>query len=218
MHPLLPARRWPVRGGIAALLAIVAGLVLMSGCGVNGKQGAGQTARSSTSTTSTSTSSTTTSVPPGTTVPEVRGWVLVTDQQTGLSFRLPEKPRVLSPPVTAPNGKKVNVRGYQVLVDKNLLVQVSVYDLDGRSFDADKAIDGVAKASGGTVVARKHTPAGALDIVDARIRIPKGQALGYDRVFKIGDHAVQLWTLGLASDEARIRSMQERLSSTFRSD
>ena len=117
---------------------------------------------------------------------------------------------------TAPDPAKVMVRGYQVLVNEDLLVQVSVYDLAGRSFDADKAIRGVASTAGGKVTMRKHTRSGDLDIVDAKIRIPRGPALGYDRVFKIGDHAVQMWTLGLASNEKQIREVQSLLSSTFR--
>ena len=108
------------------------------------------------------------------------------------------------------------VRGYQALVNEDLLVQVSVYDLAGRSFDADKAILGVASTAGGQVTMSKHTASGDLDIVDAKIRIPKGPALGYDRVFKIGDHAVQMWTLGLAKNEKQIRAVQSLLSSTFR--
>ena len=138
----------------------------------------------------------------------VTAWPLVTDKPSGVSFRLPKKPTILTPPVTAPDHAKVMVRGYQVLVDQDLLVQVSVYDLAGRSFDADKAIRGVASTAGGTVTMRKHTASGDLDIVDAKIHIPKGPALGYDRVFKIGDHAVQMWTLGLASNEKQIRAVQ----------
>jgi hypothetical protein len=193
----------------------VSGDRLTAGGSTTGSTG---TTDPSTSTSSTSTTSPPTTNPSSTTVvPGTQTWTPVKDAPSGLSFRLPKKPMLLRPPVTAPDGARVTVRGYQALVDENLLVQVSVYDLAGRSFDADKAIDGVAASSKGTVVARTHTPSGNLDIVDAKIRIPKGPALGYDRVFKIGDHAVQLWTLGLANNEARIRQVQQRLSSSFRS-
>jgi hypothetical protein len=143
-------------------------------------------------------------------------WTLVNDPPSHVSFRLPKKPMLLAPTVTAPDGRQVTVRGYQALLDNNLVVQVSIYDLAGRSFDADKAIKGVASSANGIVISRKHTASQGLDIVDAKIRIPRGPALGYDRVFKIGDHAVQLWTLGQASNERRIRSLQQRLSASVR--
>ncbi len=203
----------------ARLLPMAAAYVMVAiaaaGCGVSGKPIAATTTKPTTGTTQgPATSASTTSSP--TSTPATDTWTKVVDEPSGLSFRLPKSPKLLKPPVTAPDGARVTVRGYQALINPNLLVQVSVYDLAGRSFDADKAIDGVASSSRGTVTARKHTFSGGLDIVDAKIRIPTGSALGYDRVFKIGDHAVQLWTLGLASNEAQVRAAQQLLSSSFR--
>ncbi|MDQ6696364.1 MAG: hypothetical protein M3Z46_02765 [Actinomycetota bacterium] len=208
----------PARGArlvrIALVSATVCVVVAVSGCGVSGKPAAESTTKPAATTTQRPTTSTPTSEP--TTGALVGQWQRVVDPPSGLSFQLPKQPTLLKPPVTAPDGAPVTVRGYQALVNPNLLVQVSVYDLAGRSFDADKAIDGVATSSHGAVVARQHTESDGLDIVDAKIRIPTGPALGYDRVFKIGDHAVQLWTLGLASNAAQIRLVQQHLSSTFR--
>lgn len=207
----------PVRSARLLLVTAVCALLAVAGCGVKGKPVADTTTKpEATTTTSAPTTSAPTTSEPTTAPPTVDAWLRVVDPPSGLSFQLPKQPKLLKPPVTAPDGAAVTVRGYQALLNQNLLVQVSVYDLEGRSFDADKAIAGVAKSSRGTVVASKHTASGGLDIVDAKIRIPTGPALGYDRVFKIGDHAVQLWTLGLASNEAQIRLVQQRLSSTFR--
>ncbi len=198
-----------------SVMAACAVLTLVAGCGVSAKHVADPTTdpRPTAQLSSTSTTST---PAPATTSPLGGAWVLVTDTPSGLSFRLPKKPTLLTPPLTAPDGATVKARRYQALLP-NLLVQVWVYELAGRSFDADKAIDGLASGARGTVTARKHTASGGLDIVDAKVRIPTGPALGYDRVFKIGDYAVQLWTVGLASDEQQIRAVQQRLSSTFRS-
>lgn len=203
------------RGVRRPTMALVCLCLALVGCGVSGKgRAADRTTTPRSSTTSTSTTSTT-STQPGNPTPS-GAWVPVKDAATGLTFSLPKRPTLLNPKVTAPDGAQVSVRGYQVLVSQDLLVQVSIYDLAGRSFDADKAIDGVASTASGTVSARTHTPSGRLDIVDAKIRIPSRSALGYDRVFQIGDHAVQMWTVGSAAEEAQIRSVQQRLSSSFR--
>ena len=196
------------------LTAAMCAVLVVAGCGVSGKPAAVTTTKPLKGPTSRQSTSTSATTQP--TSPPLSAWTTVVDPPSGLSFQLPKKPTLFKPGGTAADGAPVTARGYQALVNDDLVVQVSVYDLAGRSFDADKAIDGVALSSRGTVIARKHTASGGLDIVDARIRIPTGPALGYDRVFKIGDHAVQLWTLGLADDEVRIKLVQQRLSSTFR--
>jgi hypothetical protein len=201
-----------VRRLVTGLACLCIGL---ASCGVSGDgRSAGRTTTPQRGTT-TSVPSSTTSTPPGD-PGQSSSWVPVKDTPSGLTFRLPKQPSLLNPKVTAPDGAQVAVRGYQVLVSRDLLVQVSIYDLAGRSFDADKAIDGVASTASGTVSARTHTASGDLHIVDAKIKIPSRSALGYDRVFKIGDHAVQMWTVGSAADEAQIRSIQQRLSASFR--
>ncbi len=204
------------RGARLVVMTALCALLGGAGCGVSGKPAVDTTTKPRPTTTQHRATSAPPTSEPTSTGPSVGAWTRITDPPSGLSFQLPKPPTLLKPPVTAPDGAKVTVRGYQTLLNQNLLVQVSVYDLAGRSFDADKAIEGVARSSHGTVVARKHTASGGLDIVDAKIRIPTGPALGYDRVFKLGDHAVQLWTLGLASNEPQIRLVQQHLSSSFR--
>ncbi len=154
-------------------------------------------------------------MPSSGTLPEIGSWVTVKDPASGYTFKLPTKPKVLTPPVTAPDGSPVKIRAYQSLINPTFVVQVSVYDLAGRTFDTDKAINGVATSTRGTVTSRVHRSSGGLDVVDARISLRNGTASSFNRVFKKGDYAVQMQALGLTTDETQIRLAQRLLNASF---
>lgn len=213
----------------AALVSCAATLLLFgAACGTKGGDVADTTtsqrpttSASTTATTQSTTTTTTTTEPTtdtttsGSTIPDVSSWVAVTDSPSAVSFKLPKKPVVSTPAVTAPDRSAVKVRLYQALVNPNFVVQVSVFDLSGRSFDTDKAIDGVATSAKGTVSSRTHTTVDGLDVTDAKISLKNEAAVAYDRVFKLGDHAVQLQTLGLVSDGVALLTAHQALLSSF---
>lgn len=214
---------------IPAALVVVA---LLAACGTDGgKKESGTTkpkrpettAEPSTTEPSTTESTTepTTTEPTTTTdnstsgVPDVSKWVPVTDPGSNVKFKLPLKPTVSSPAVTAPDGKPVTVRTYNATPNSNLLVQVVIYDLAGRTFDSNKALDGVASKLQGSVLSRSSSTVDGVDVLDGKVSIRGTLGIGYDRVFKLGDYAVQLQTAGPTADDSKLRSVQKDLISTF---
>lgn len=208
-------------------IAAVALVPLLAACGTKGKDKSSDTTKAKqqatttepTTTEPTTIETTTTETPttatPSGEVPDLSEWVSVSDTGSTLKFKLPTTPKTGSPAVTAPDGTPVTVRTYNSTVNPNLFVQVVIYDLAGRTFDPDKALDGVATQSQGSVKSRKHVNVGGLDVVDGVLSLKSGVALGYDRVFKAGDQAVQLQTVGLPTKAALLSATQKDLISTF---
>ncbi|HEX6198572.1 MAG TPA: hypothetical protein VFZ37_21895 [Jiangellaceae bacterium] len=138
-------------------------------------------------------------------------WVELTDEPSGIRFKMPEPTEPQADSATMPDGTPVTLRQYSLLTERDVELGVNVIDTPGTDYDFDAGIDGVAGTLDGEVISTAETEVGGDPAVDVEISYGEGYIVFF-RLVTGEEHIVQSLASGPESERAAVRRTHRRLS------
>lgn len=119
---------------------------------------------------------------------DVSGWVEVTDADSGIALMMPQtvEPQDIESPT--PDGGAMEGRSYFV-VDAGVEVGYNVLGLDGRTYDLEAGLEGVAEAVNGTVASSESITVDGHDGIEAEIDMD--EAFATLQMIVVDDYVLQ---------------------------
>jgi hypothetical protein len=144
------------------------------------------------------------------------GWDLYTDDDSGLSFALPDEPETTTQPLSLPDAAPVDIRMYAV--DRgDWAIIVGLNEVPATGFDLVGAVRGAVEIVDGTLVESSSATVSGRQARDAEVRFETGpgdpDGLFFLRVLLIDGTTVQFQTIGSIDDRDAMLADHEVLRS-----